>query len=290
MKKLISVFMVLLMLSCSKESVYVPVNDITLDVSSFTIIIGESKTILATVSPSNASNKIIIWTSSSQNIVSVKEGVITAKSEGTATITAKTDDGGIIATCVVTAIIPQAVDLGLSVKWAICNVGSSKPEEFGNYYSWGETEVKDYFDVNEYEYYRNGEYQGIGNDISGSLLDVAHVKWGGHWRMPTQAECEELVSNCTTKSETINGVFGCRFISKINNNSIFLPAAGSYFNDINHMGNSEGAYWCSTIEYGDYDSANCLNFYSINNLQVYASTEVICARFNGLTVRPVLDY
>ncbi|MBO4315774.1 MAG: hypothetical protein J5867_07425, partial [Prevotella sp.] len=81
----------------------------------------------------------------------------------------------------------QAVDLGLpsKTKWASCNVGATKPEEYGGYYAWGETEEKEVYDESTYKYYQNDEYVNLGSDISGTEYDVAHVKWGGNWRMPT---------------------------------------------------------------------------------------------------------
>ena len=86
------------------------------------------------------------------------------------------------------------VDLGLSVKWATCNVGSKKPDEFGGYYAWGETEEKNYYGDETYKYYEyyENEYVFIGYDIAGTQYDAANVKWGGNWRMPTREQMQEL--------------------------------------------------------------------------------------------------
>ena len=111
----------------------------------------------------------------------------------------------------------EYVDLGLSVKWATCNVGATKPEEYGGYYAWGETEEKE-------EYYESN--MNIGKNIAGTEYDVAHVKWGGNWRMPTRAEQDELREKCKWEWTTVNGVSGYKVTSKKNGNSIFLPAAG----------------------------------------------------------------
>lgn len=126
----------------------------------------------------------------------------------------------------------HAVDLGLSVKWACCNVGAESPEGYGGYYAWGETEEKSDYDKDTYKYYKdtNGDgrkdtFQDIGGNISGTSYDVAHVKWGGGWRMPTVSEIRELGNKCSWESTTVNGIKGKK-VTGPNGNSIFLPAAG----------------------------------------------------------------
>ena len=113
------------------------------------------------------------------------------------------------------------VDLGLSVKWATCNVGANTPEEYGNYFAWGETTTKSSYSNTNYKYSSNPSTLPLS-------ADVAHVNWGGNWRMPTKAEQDELrnSSNCTWTWTTQNGVKGYKVTSKKNGNSIFLPAAG----------------------------------------------------------------
>ena len=86
----------------------------------------------------------------------------------------------------------EAVDLGLSVKWASCNFAAGAPEDFGGYYAWGEMKEKDNCAMDTYLYFSNGEWVNIGSSISGTEYDIAHVKWGNGWRMPTQKEFEEL--------------------------------------------------------------------------------------------------
>lgn len=83
---------------------------------------------------------------------------------------------------------PHAIDLGIGVKWVCCNVGASAPWEYGDYYAWGETTTKNVYDDETYKYYDeiNEEYINIGNEIAGTKYDVAHVKWGGKWKMPNQ--------------------------------------------------------------------------------------------------------
>ncbi len=141
--------------------------------------------------------------------------------------------------------IGSPVDLGLSVLWADHNVGANSPEEYGGYYSWGATQ----------ELTCHSHYNEInGRDIAGTEYDVAHMKWGNGWRLPTKAEMEELINLCTWEWTTYNGVKGCR-VTGSNGNSIFLPAGG-YFHAYNkdYVGKgSDGEYWTSTVHdyYGD---------------------------------------
>ena len=178
----------------------------------------------------------------------------------------------------------EMIDLGLSVKWASHNVGASSPEGFGGYYAWGETEEKSNYDWQTYKYYyRNGSYVNIGNNISGTQYDVARVKWGGSWRMPTLDEIRELVENCSWKWTTYNGVKG-RLVTGPNGNSIFLPAAGGRFvTNVGGVGDC-GDYWSATQYESDSQRAFLLNFHSDGYLW-YSYTY----RDYGFTVRPVSD-
>lgn len=120
--------------------------------------------------------------------------------------------------------IYEAVDLGLSVRWASHNVGATKPEETGGYYAWGETEEKENYTKENYSHETDGR-TGWDYDISGTEYDVAHVKWGGSWRLPTREECKELWSECTHTRTTQDGVKGMLFTGP-NGRSIFLPYSG----------------------------------------------------------------
>lgn len=179
----------------------------------------------------------------------------------------------------------EAVDLGLpsGTKWASCNVGATKPEEYGGYYAWGETEEKEVYNGSNYKYYQNGSYVNIGSDISGTDYDVAHVKWSGNWCMPTLDDIKELLDNCTTEWTTLNGVNGRKFISKINGNSIFLPAAGYRWGGDLGLAGERGYYWSSTrypdLSGGAYD----LYFYSGD-----AYWSDLYHRGSGRSVRPVV--
>ncbi len=187
----------------------------------------------------------------------------------------------------------HAVDLGLSVKWACCNVGADVPEGYGGYYAWGETEEKSSYTYKTYKYWSDkdgdgnwdsGEYQNIGSNISGTSYDVAHVKWGGSWRMPTLDEIKELCNKCTWQWTTVNGVNGQK-VTGPNGNSIFLPAAGlRYGTGVDYRG-SDGGYWSGTLYESSSGSACYLYFFS-GRLDWYYD---YYRRLDGFTVRPVTE-
>ena len=151
----------------------------------------------------------------------------------------------------------EYVDLGLSVKWATCNVGATTPEEYGDYFAWGEVEPKEVYDWTTYKwcngssntltkYNNKSSYGTVDNKTTLELSDdAATTSWGGSWRMPTDTELTELREQCTWTWTTENGVNGYKVTSKGNSNSIFLPAAGFYQGDsLNHIG-KYGLYWSS---------------------------------------------
>ena len=186
----------------------------------------------------------------------------------------------------------EAIDLGLSVKWASHNVGASSPEGYGGYYAWGETEEKSNYTYETYKYwsdrdgdghYDENEYQNIGSNISGTQYDVAHVKWGGSWRMPTFSEILKLVYNCTWKWTTYNGVNG-QLVTGPNGNSIFLPAAGfRNGTELLHRG-SIGDYWSATLD--GHSSCNAFSLYFYDGFDFWY---IWNHRDLGHTVRPVTD-
>ena len=165
------------------------------------------------------------------------------------------------------------VDLGLSVKWATCNVGADSPEAYGDYYAWGETATKSYYwDANCETYKQNT------GDVKGTNRDVAHVKWGGDWRMPTKAEFQELVDKCDWDWDgdgyTVTGP---------NGNSIFLPAAGCRLVGELLGDGSDGCYWSSTPH--SENTQNACNLYFNGGYQ-YTYWN---GRYRGHSVRPVLE-
>jgi hypothetical protein len=174
------------------------------------------------------------------------------------------------------------VDLGLSVKWATCNVGASTPGDYGNYYAWGETRPK-----SEYWSDNCSSYGKTWSDIGGdSSRDAATANWGGSWRMPTNGEFRELEDNCTWTWTTQNGHKGYRVTGK-NGQSIFLPAAGYRDRGTLYYDGGYGYYWSSAPDEGSTDRAdraNGLYFY-----EGFLFVDWGYYRRNGHNVRPVLE-
>ncbi len=168
----------------------------------------------------------------------------------------------------------EYVDLGLSIKWATCNIGASSPSDYGDYFAWGEIAAKqDYSQQNSSTY---GKYE---DDITGnSTYDVACVMWGGTWRLPTQSELDELI-DCDRVWTTMNGHKGYR-ITGPNGNSIFLPAAGLMDGTTLKYEDGIGRYWGST-PYSRNDLACYLLFDSQGLFRDWNF------RYNGLSVRAV---
>ena len=193
-----------------------------------------------------------------------------------------------------TSVTPQyeAVDLGLSVKWATFNVGATKPEEYGGYYAWGETEEKENYDWSTYKwcngsydtqtkYCTNSSYGTVDNKTTLDLEDdVAHVKWGGSWRMPTSDEIKELRRECNWQWTSLNGVNGHR-VTGPNGNSIFLPAAGCRYGTVLDGRGIHGYYWSSSLYY-----YYCSNAYLLVLRNGYYEWDDHL-RCDGFSVRPV---
>ena len=182
---------------------------------------------------------------------------------------------------------PHAIDLGLpsGTKWACCNVGADKPEAYGGYYAWGETEEKSTYDWSTYIHCDGSANtcHDLGSDIAGTQYDVAHVKWGGSWMIPSFDQTIELVNNCTYTWISINGVRGEYFTSP-SGGSLFLPAAGIRLNDDLHDASWAGSYLSSTQNPTFSDVAYRLTF---SLLFMYWGTSAY--RDNGQSVRPVIS-
>lgn len=146
----------------------------------------------------------------------------------------------------------EAVDLGLSVLWAECNIGADSPEDSGQYFAWGEVKSKQTYTEDNYLYYQYASYQSIGTDIAGSQYDVAYQLWGGNWRLPTISEIEELTKKCSWTWTKQGGTNGYR-VTGLSGQSIFLPAAGQWREEPMGVG-KDGYYWSSTPS-PDYPSA-----------------------------------
>ena len=180
---------------------------------------------------------------------------------------------------------PHLIDLGLpsGTKWACCNVDASKPEDYGGYYAWGETTMKS----GEYSWktYRHcdgteNSCHNLGSSICGTQYDVAHVKWGGNWQMPTEDQFKELLHKCNKVVWTTqNGVEG-RMFTGPNGRSIFLPAAGYRGSSFDNAG-SDGDYWSGAQSTSDARCAYELDFDS-GGAYWYGT-----GRYCGQSVRPV---
>ena len=173
------------------------------------------------------------------------------------------------------------VDLGLSVYWCSCNVGAESPEEYGDYYAWGETKPKSSYTEENYSYYNNDTkvYTDIGENISGTEYDAATVNLGSDWRMPTKAELQELLDKCTWEWTQINSVNGYKVTAE-NGNSIFIPASGYNYIWKSKVGEKEGLRLWSSNSYSEDESA-----YSLVNYNTSYVTFV--SKCTGMTIRPV---
>ena len=199
----------------------------------------------------------------------------------------KPDDGQSYTTCP-DSNHPHWIDLGLpsGTKWACCNVGASAPEQYGNYYAWGETSPKSVYNWDTYQYGSSWDnVVNIGSDIAGTGYDAATANWGAPWRMPSLAQIQELRNNCTSTWTSQNGVSGRKFTGP-NGGTIFLPAAGYRWDGELDDAGSSGFYWSSALgESGPY-GAYYLGFYSGGAFWYYYYGDG-SGRYYGHTVRPV---
>ena len=280
-----------------KESI--AVSNIELNKTELSVKAGESTRLSATVLPADATNKAVVWESSNTNVATVNEtGNVTPLSVGTCTITCSATDGSDVkAECQVTVMNGYAyVDLGLpsGTLWATCNVGASKPEEYGDYFAWGETEPKNDYSWSTYKYCQGTEttmtkyctesyYGTVDNKTELEPSDdAATANWGSGWQMPSIEQCKELYSSSytTTTWTTFNGKYGRKITSKSNGNSIFLPAAGYRF-DTSLSNAGSGYCWSRSLDTTSY-SAYFLLFDSSHIGAGYFKY-----RYYGLSVRPV---
>ena len=230
-------------------------------------------------------------------------GVVSAVGSGNCTITVTTCDGGFSATCSVEVIeAPKAVDLGLGVKWAACNLGAIVPEEAGDFFAWGETEPKSNYSWSSYQWCNGSETtltkynsdNSVGVVDNKTILDLeddaANVLLGGTWRLPTYDDFLLLNnrSYCDwqwTDSYNDTGVMGYIITSKksgYTDKSIFLPVTGYYWAS-NYNLPSYGFYWSSSLA---TDNSNKARSFSLrSNSHGFGSFE----RIRGFAVRPVTE-
>ncbi len=192
---------------------------------------------------------------------------------------AKTTDAGIVPV--------EGVDLGLSITWASWNLGATSTTtedgqtigqvgQYGEYYAWGENSPKETYTSANYTYTENVNKLPADHD-------AAAQNWGDGWRMPTEAEWNELVESCTIQWESVNGIQGQRYTSRRNGKSIFLPAAGVKRSSVSFSG-SYGYYWSSTKNPIHDTEGSCMVF---SEDKQFNDPSQSYTRFTGLQIRPV---
>ena len=286
------------------------VTSIVLSETALNLQVDETKRLTATVLHEDADNPEVTWESSDENVAEVNSrGSVTANGEGTCTITCRATDGsGVFAECqVIVGGTPPAqeheyVDLGLpsGTLWATCNVGASSPEEYGDYFAWGETTTKSTYSWSTYKwcngtnntmtkYCINNERGTVDNKTELEPEDdAATANWGSSWQMPSSEQIEELANSSYTTTEwtQVNGVSGRKITSRSNGNNIFLPAQGKGTNP------QIGCCWSRSLVYygynGDsvkYSNNACILYFSPDDYMKFTLSST--TRYEGFPVRPV---
>ena len=273
---------------------------LTVSQKSINLVTNSSKTIEITSGTEpynvNSNNESLVTVSVSENIIKIhglRAGSTTIsikdKSQQSITIPVNIKDD-----------IKEPIDLGLpsGTLWASCNVGAAKPEEFGGYFAWGETEEKIDYSWKTYKwckgtentqtkYNRNSKFGIVDNILKLTAEDdVASKKWGGRWSMPTQEMVNELFSRCEKVWTTINGVNGYKLTGP-NKNSIFLPASGNLCELKSIHYNVAGTYWISDKHYDAPEVFGvCARAFNFSNSDLYVNN-FYGTRQTGRSVRPV---
>lgn len=190
---------------------------------------------------------------------------------------------------VCSAMAQEAVDLGLSVKWADMNIGAQKPADAGSFAAWGEVETKNDFKLTNYVFKLDESSEASKTlpkdlkSIAGTECDFAKATLGGAWRMPTQEEFEELMSKCKWEWVSIDGVYGYKITATkagVAGNSIFLPAIGCSIGKSVSGSGYRGYYWCATNAGEAYYARYMLFGSAYQQMTDYR-------KYYGLAVRPV---
>ena len=263
-----------LTISCGPQ--LVEVSDLKLDKTTLELIAGKTYTFTATVLPDNATDKTVVWTSSDDNLASVENGIVTAKSNGTATITATA--GTKINTCEVKV---EGVLIN-GIGWATCNVSTignfaDVPGSGGAFFQW-----------NRKRAWSDGSNSAAWDSSypDGDTWDKANDPCPDGWRVPTIGELKKLdeAENVTSEWTAQNGTNGRKFTDNVTHNSVFLPAPGYLHGNTSTKMNSTfyGYYWSSSVVNAGENEAY--------NLLVYSSkvdSEEIHFKNYGLSVRCV---
>ena len=263
------------------------VTSISLDYHSLALNEGERAVLTATILPAVANDKRIEWTSSDDAVATISsDGVVKAVHKGRAEITATTVEGGYSDKCIVevnhiVSYSTEYVDLGLSVKWATCNLGAASPERYGNYYAWGEIETKSNYSWSSYKWcngskttltkYNNYVDYGVVDNkaVLEESDDVAHIELGETWHIPTFVEMNELIESCSWTLSALNDVTGY-VVTGPSGRSIFLPCIDYFTN-----------YWTSSLSFAVNASSLVLtssNYWPTTNERCY-----------GFQIRPVRE-
>ena len=279
------------------------VSGVSLNKSTLELIAGRCETLVATITPSDASKPGIQWTSSDDAVATVDEnGTVTAIAAGTATITATALDGGSTATCAVT-VKPEWVEMGPGHEWATCNVGAELPTDAGDRFAWGETTPKESYSwvnyrwltpnyITKYQAEDNnyqalwytgyaGAFNGDGITILEPEDDAAAENWSSEWQMPTRSEWQWLYDHSEMVATMENGVPGVRVTSTVpgyTQNSIFLPYGTQGLNCAN------GGYWSSSLRVEKTETAHKM---SIANGADGWTALWFDTREKGYMVRPI---
>ncbi|MDO4824304.1 MAG: Ig-like domain-containing protein [Bacteroidales bacterium] len=293
----------------------VKVTGVGLNATSLSMLQREAYTLSAIITPYNASVPDVVWSSSNTDVATIdSSGKVTAVGKGNAVITVKTTDGGFTATCnvsvnTINVLEPEAVDMGLSVKWASFNLGATHPEDVGYYYQYaGTRDVSDtsidlqwsncphHIGSNQETGWtkychldRPSYWSGKGSPDNKTVLDpeddAAYVVLGGRWRIPTIEEFVELIENCDAKWDTLNGVKGRWFTSKkegYTDKKIFLPISGYRYESGFWSSSTTGLYRSSSLHPNTPCSTDILYFHDAS------VTTILKDRYLGQPVRPVL--
>ena len=185
----------------------------------------------------------------------------------------------------------EAVDLGLSVKWANMNVGATKPSGFGTYFAWGEIKPKQVYSWGTYVWSRGDTQFLLKYNVTDRVSrlapsdDAARANWGGDWRMPTADEYEELINNCKWEWTNKDGINGYKVTSKKNGKSIFMPITGFRYYEGVQFRAIKGVYWTSELYTVTPTKAWCLEF-DFSNVELHFGN-LSSNRFSGRCIRAV---
>ena len=289
------------------------VKSITLSETSISLFPDDTKRLTATVLPEDADNKDVVWETSDEKVAQIiNYGLVLAVAEGTCTITCSAMDGsGVKAECQVKVRNSSGitdghewVDLNLpsGTLWATTNVGSNNPDEYGDYFAWGETTTKNDYSWSTYKHCKGSEktitkycsdrnygYNGFTDNKTelDPADDAATANWGSSWQMPSRAQCQELINSNYTITEwtTLNGKYGRKITSKTNGKSIFLPATGKRSGTSLEEAGSRSYNWSRSRA---TSSTTALCYYgNSDSMGADSNTAPGSSRFRGLSVRPV---